>query len=726
MTGTVPDLPLQGVRVLDLGQYVAGPLAATLLGEAGAEVVRVERPGGPSLDDPGNAYLLKDRAATHVIDLKTPDGRSRALDLVAGADVLVENFRPGVMARLGLDDGVCRARNPGLVYCSLPGFSERDERARIAAWEGVVMAAGGGYGEKIADAIATGATGATPPFPALPLASSFAAAMAALSACAALFARERDGGLGQRIETPLSDGLLEASGIMTTTVEKRSPVPGFGLGGGLYRSRDDQVVTICMGVHRHLVELARVSGRTEWLEDGSLGYHLLRTDASAIATVKQRLVELIATRDAADWENLLPPAGIAATRLRTTREWLRDPIAGAAGGGVVEQTGSDGRTVRTLARAVELVPADIPADTPATTGVRGRREAPPLDGVRVVDLSRVVAAPTVARLLADLGADVVKVDSDPAKARMAYDEPLFHVFLNRGKRGIILDLKHEQDRVTFDGLIGAADVVVTNISTGRLPAVGLAPDDLRRSNPGIVFAYVNMYGPEGARAELRGYAELANAATGVSALTAGWTTAPTGAPLINNPPWPYTDSMAGILSAFGVVAALFDRARRGRGWNVETSLTRAALFEQMPFAVDAADVDPGRGRDISRPTYGAYAARDRPVFVAIHPDDVTEAKARLGGDPAGSLADRIAVLSAQACVDRLCFGRSAAQALEPPGTTMAAGSPWAQRGLRLERPSEDYGVVVTQGPVSRLTRTPAVPGPTPRVFGTDEVEGWVA
>ena len=135
MTAQDSGRPLDGVRVLDLGQYVAGPMAATLLADAGAEVTRIEPPGGPWFTDPGNAYLLRGRAATHVLDLKSPEGRSRALALVAAADVLIENFRPGVMARLGLDAVTCHDLNPGLVYCSLPGFSELDERSGLAGFE---------------------------------------------------------------------------------------------------------------------------------------------------------------------------------------------------------------------------------------------------------------------------------------------------------------------------------------------------------------------------------------------------------------------------------------------------------------------------------------------------------------------------------------------------------------------------------------------------------------
>ena len=110
-----------------------------------------------------------------------------------------------------------------------------------------------------------------PDFPALPLASCFAAGMTALSACAALIARERDGGLGQRIEVPLSDALLEGSGILTTRVEKQAPMRGGVFAPGLYRSRDDQVMCFTSGAHRHLVGLARVSGNEAWIEDGSAG-----------------------------------------------------------------------------------------------------------------------------------------------------------------------------------------------------------------------------------------------------------------------------------------------------------------------------------------------------------------------------------------------------------------------------------------------------------------------
>jgi len=713
MTAQDSGRPLDGVRVLDFGQYVAGPMAATLLADAGAEVTRIEPPGGPWFTDPGNAYLLRGRAATHVLDLKSAAGRSRALALAAEADVLIENFRPGVMARLGLDAGTCLGLNRGLVYCSLPGFSELDERAGLAGWEGVVMAAGGAYSRG-------GVTGEMPDFPSLPLASCFAAAITALSACAALIARERDGGLGQRVEIPLSDALLEGSGILTTRVEKQVPMRGGVFAPGLYRSRDDQVMCFTSGVFRHLAGLARVSGNEAWIEDGSLDWAALRTDPEAPAAWRAKLVSLFATREADEWEALLRPAGIPIAKLRTTREWLREPAAAAAGC-VVEQDDGTGRPLRTLRRAVDFEPA---APVPLSPGFAGLPGAPPLTGTKVLDLCRVVAAPTVTRLLTDLGAEVIKVDIDPAEARSAYDEPLFHVYLNRGKKGVILNLKTPGDRQRFDALVTDADMLVTNVSAGRLPGTGLSDDALRQLNPALVFTYLNLYGVTGPWAGFKGYAEIANCAIGVSSLTAGWATAPSGAPPVNDPPWPYTDSMAGVLAAFGAVAALYDRGRRGQVYRVNTSLAQTALLEQMPFAVDSADVDPFRGRDTSSATYRIYQAADRPVFVAIAAGDLPEALRRLGAAAADDLGARIAAGPAEDCLRALCFGRSAASLVETPAATMAPGSFWARRGLRLERPSEDFGTVITQAPVARFARTPAVAGDTPRIFGQGQPDGW--
>jgi crotonobetainyl-CoA:carnitine CoA-transferase CaiB-like acyl-CoA transferase len=112
---------LDGLRVLDLGQYVAGPLVAMILADQGAEVIRVDPPGGPRWQVPGNAVLQRGKRSLQV-DLRKPAGHATVRRLADTADVLVENFRPGVLGRLGLGPDEFAGTNPGLVYCSLPGF----------------------------------------------------------------------------------------------------------------------------------------------------------------------------------------------------------------------------------------------------------------------------------------------------------------------------------------------------------------------------------------------------------------------------------------------------------------------------------------------------------------------------------------------------------------------------------------------------------------------------
>src|SRR4029450_8516569 len=116
---------LDGIRVIDFGQWLAGPLTALLLADQGAEVVHVDPPGGPRWKHAADAYYNRGKQRIS-LDLTTPADLETAKRRIARADVLVENFRPGFMQRLGLGAGETSAANPRLVYCSLPGFASDD------------------------------------------------------------------------------------------------------------------------------------------------------------------------------------------------------------------------------------------------------------------------------------------------------------------------------------------------------------------------------------------------------------------------------------------------------------------------------------------------------------------------------------------------------------------------------------------------------------------------
>ena len=135
---------LDGVRVIDFGQYLPGPLTTMLLADTGADVIRVDPPAGPLWRHDANIILQRGKRSI-VLDLTQPGDHEIAERLIATADVVVENFRPGVMDRLGLGASACCNANPQLIYCSMPGFAADDPRASVPGWEGVAAAAAGLY-----------------------------------------------------------------------------------------------------------------------------------------------------------------------------------------------------------------------------------------------------------------------------------------------------------------------------------------------------------------------------------------------------------------------------------------------------------------------------------------------------------------------------------------------------------------------------------------------------
>ena len=230
---------LEGTRVIDFGQYIAGPLTGMLLADQGADVIKVDPPGGPRWKTPGNATWNRGKRSI-ILDLKQQGDLAAARSLVQSADVVLENFRPGVMERLGLGPQEMTGANPRLVYCSLPGFASDDPRAGVPAWEGVVVAASGNF---LLSAVGLrpvmdmdgsvkfqpeqGAKSSNgdrrPVYTSIPTASAFGALQAAVGISMALNVQERDG-VGQHVEilcsTPCSPPM--PSGALASTTPLRA------------------------------------------------------------------------------------------------------------------------------------------------------------------------------------------------------------------------------------------------------------------------------------------------------------------------------------------------------------------------------------------------------------------------------------------------------------------------------------------------------------------------
>jgi crotonobetainyl-CoA:carnitine CoA-transferase CaiB-like acyl-CoA transferase len=314
---------LEGIRVIDFGQYIAGPLAGMLLADQGADVVKVDPPGGPRWQTPANAIWNRGKRSI-LLDLKQPDDLATARSLIQGADVIVENFRPGVMARLGLGAEAMTQANPRLVYSSLPGFASDDPRAAMPAYEGVVGAAAATYRPH-------GDKGDRPLYTAIPIASTYAAFQVVVAIVMGLNAREHYG-VGQRIEIPLFDSMFQSIGRFGVKVHNAlSSVARLGeLWGGIYQCKDGQWVRFGGPGNQNFRPFVEAAGITAWDQEGltdldrPLDSDVLTKDA------QHRTQDQLTTRTAQEREDLIPPAGSEGALCRTSAEWFDHPHARVA------------------------------------------------------------------------------------------------------------------------------------------------------------------------------------------------------------------------------------------------------------------------------------------------------------------------------------------------------------------------------------------------------------
>lgn len=249
-----------------------------------------------------------------------------------------------------------------------------------------------------------------------------------------------------------------------------------------------------------------------------------------------------------------------------------------------------------------------------------------LDGIRVVDLTHVMAGPTCTQLLADLGADVIKVERLPGgddsrrsvpptfKGPGGAEESAAFCIMNRGKRGLALDLKKEGGRRVLERLLDRADVLVENYRAGTLEKLGFGWERVQERWPGLVYCAISGFGRTGPYAQKGGFDLVAQAMSGIMSITG---TSAADPPVKCGPP--LTDIGAGMLAAVGILAALLERARTGRGRLVETSLFEAGILftawqSAIALATGTAPGPLGSAHPLSAP-YEAFPTADRWIVV---------------------------------------------------------------------------------------------------------------
>ena len=234
----------------------------------------------------------------------------------------------------------------------------------------------------------------------------------------------------------------------------------------------------------------------------------------------------------------------------------------------------------------------------------------PLAGARVVELAHVMAGPVCGKLLADFGADVVKLESlagDPVRAYRPPElggESAAFMLLNCGKRGIAVDLKRDAGRSVARRLITGADVVIENFRSGTMERLGLDYESLAAENPRLVFCEISGFGRSGPLADRGGFDLIAQGMSGLMSVTGegpGRPPVKCGVPV--------TDVTAGVLGALGVLAAWLERERSGRGQRVDTSLFEAGILQTIwPSAIALAGADPPGPLGSAHPLAAPYEA----------------------------------------------------------------------------------------------------------------------
>ena len=673
--------PLTGLRAIDFGQYIAGPAVAMMLADQGAEVIRVDPPGGPFWDSPTNAVLNRGKKSI-ALDLKRDEDRAIARRLAASADVVVENFRPGVMTRLGLDTSELRALNPRLVTLSLPGFAAADrERAHLQAWEGVVAASVGQFTDMGLNRILMGIN---PSFSPLPLASAYAAVLGAMAVAFALCRRQSDG-RGEAIEVPLAAALMEGLAYNSMAVEdlperykslrEREIDRRRAAGEAMDLSYDDlqelldpfyrsytcadgrPFYAVCSSHTKHPVKALELLGLWDELRAAGIprddpylpigrwangadctlsAYPLTQPWAERVSGLMKQAFK---SRSAFEWETMFGEACVPAAAHRTTQEWVNSEHALASGlcleiddpqHGRMRQAGnvcwlkSDGDAVlrKSPAPRLDADRAEILRDLPDVPEPSDAATEAPRDGwltgLKVLDLTNVIAGPTIAATLARFGAEVISIDP-PTPALDPWNTIVFGMQANRGKRSLLLDLKSERGQAVLARLLAEVDVVTANALDKQLAPLGIDEASLRRINPDVILCQLDAYGGprRGPRSDFPGYDDLVQASTGIMARFGGSIDTPE-----EHAHFGTIDVLGGFCAALALGVALIKRGR-GDGPDVaRASLAAAGQLIQVPFLYDYEGRPPfdepsGRAVKGAHPLYRCYQASDGWFFLAL-------------------------------------------------------------------------------------------------------------
>ena len=559
------DSILAGIKIVDLSTGIAGSTATMLLAECGADVVKVERSlPGRERSLPG--FRTWNRSKRSVIaDIATADGLESLKQLLSAADVFVHELGPTQACEYGLDDAALAELNPKLIVSSVLGWPINHADADLPVNESLVQARLGLCDEQRPQARSEG-----PVYLRYPLMTWNTVWIASTGIVARLLVRNRSG-----IAGPAHTSLVQGAMINLAMLWNRGAglPPAMADGVPKINFVQDWVYECSDGLWMHIMPDPLRSSRVREFV------------ASFDGQPEKALVACFKSDTRANWlENLwasdVPVQACAEfgailddeqARLNGYLVEIEDPEEGRITVAGTPLTISPPQKILGLAPAHGAHTREVLASWVAEPGPTGdgRKRRWPLEGIKVLDLGNYLAGPLGPQLLADMGAEVIKLegsDGDPMRSGGAF------LGCQRGKRSLALNLKAPESRAALDAAIRWADVVHHNI---RMPAairLGLDAESVHKINPQAIFCHTSSYGPTGPRADWPGYDQLFQAQCGWEVLSAGQG---------NSPMWQrfgYMDHVCAMSSALAVVLAVYHRDRTGQTQDVAGSLLGAGVL----------------------------------------------------------------------------------------------------------------------------------------------------
>lgn len=631
---------LDGITVLDLTDGMAGSMATMFLCDNGARVIRLENPAEAARrkDD---SYMVWDRGKESVfLDLSAgPESADIAAfhRLVMSADVLVENLPPSSPLQSIVHYDRVSPISPRLVHCSITAYGKTGPLKDEPPIDDLIMARTG---------ILANQPGVQswPPHVIHPVPSVGAALLAAQGVVASLYAREQDG-RGRNVDTSLMAGAFVFAPKVIGEVFKENPKQA-NLGGdapfySIFECADGSWVQLGCVRTGFIDAAADVMGITDVMQDPKFGDGFRGLPEENREELYGIVAAALKKKPAEEWARLFDEADVPHALGKTIDEALDDPqvrfnemlielddpfLGRVSQMGVPIQLSATPGAVTgprpVPGRHTEEVLSGLDNEDPSIDGPESTHTAvmdPPLKGIKVLEMTNLIAGPTAGKLLADLGAEVTKLEPPQGDISRALGRSYF-VYLNNDKRAVCFDTRTIEGKEIAQKLAAEADILLANLRPGATDRMGIGTEALAQLNPNIIETHVTGYGWAGPYAHRPGMDPVATAWMGLQMAQGGMSNRPVFLGQLA-----VSDYAAGAMGTLGAIMALFVRRRTGKPQRVNTNLLNGGIILSSEYFSRYESKPPRRLADKDLyglgPLHRLYETRDGWIYVIAESDD---------------------------------------------------------------------------------------------------------